>query len=167
MKKFYLKVKESEGKKFFFLDFGSESHGRTSFRLWVSSSLIERDEKGEYIELPLAGVEIYTGKKDSYILKKGNYNLFYFFVPCGYRGGSSFEVKESSKLYDFEVWESPQGSLGVSSGALILTPEKKLTIKWQRSGRLYGDSPEGTTILYIDGREDNLEGDLEDLHGLE
>lgn len=169
MKRLSVSFKENEGKKFYFRDFGSEGHGRASFRLWISSNFVKEDDKGEYIELPLAGCEIIQGKSSySYILKKGNYNLFYCFIPCGYRGGSNFfleEEIEGTRFFNFEEWKSPQGSLGVSAGALILTPESKLTIRWERTGRLYGDPPEGTTILYLDGREE--EGIEEDIKELE
>lgn len=166
MRKIYVDVKESDGKRFFFVDFGSEAHGRTSFRLWISNFFVKEDERGYYIELPLKGVEIFEGKtKNTFILKKGEFNLFYCFIPCGYRGGSNFMVKESTRLYCFDVYESPQGSLGVSAGALILTPEKKLTVRWEKTGRLYGAPESGTTLLYLDGREE--EGDLEDLQNID
>jgi len=74
-------------------------------------------------------------------------------------------VKESTRLYCFDIYESPQGSLGVSAGALILTPEKKLTVRWEKTGRLYGAPESGTTLLYLDGREE--EGDLEDLQNID
>jgi len=164
MRKIYVDVKESDGKRFFFVDFGSEAHGRRSFRLWISSSFVKEDKEGYFVEFPVKGCEIFSGKNEgTYILKKGDYNLFNFFVPSGYRGGSNFMVKESTRLYCFDIYESPQGSLGVSAGALILTPETRLTVKWERSGRLYGDPPEGTTLLYLDGREEEGIEDIKEL----
>jgi len=48
--------------------------------------------------------------------------------------------------------------LGVSSGVLVLTPAKKIKIKWHRSGRLYGKPSSGITILHLDGRVEELAG---------
>ena len=47
--------KEFEGKRFYYIDFGSEVHGRTSFRLWVSHLLVKKDEESgkEYVEFPI------------------------------------------------------------------------------------------------------------------
>ena len=168
MKRLNVSVKEAESKRFFFIDLGSECHGRHSFRLWVSSSLVKEDEKGEYIELPLSGVEIFKGKSEkTFILKKGDYNLFYYYLESGYRGDSHFLIEESTRLYCFEVWRSPQGSLGIDSGALVLTPEERLTIRWERTGRLYGAPESGTTLLFLDGREEEIECDLEDLQNID
>lgn len=169
MERLEVNCKEVDGRRFFYRDFGSEEHGRTSFRLWVSSNFVKKDkEEGYYIELPLKGVEIFQGKSpNSFILKKGEYNLFNFFVPSGYRGRGNFMIEEKTRLYAYDVYESPRGSLGVSAGAFILTPETRLTVKWERSGRLYGEPDSGTTLLFLDGREEEIEGDLEDLQNID
>jgi hypothetical protein len=164
-KKIVLSVVENEeGKKFFNTSFGSENHGRVSFRLWISPKLVKRDEKGNYyIEFPVEGAVLRKGKtKKSWILApSSDHWVVYFYIPCGYRGGSSFEViypKEGVEVAKFYDFASPLGSLGISEGGLISIPSKNnfVKIKWSRSGRLYGKDPKGCTIIYKDGKEKKL-----------
>ncbi|MEM2741052.1 MAG: hypothetical protein QXD95_02775 [Nitrososphaeria archaeon] len=162
--------KEAEGKIFYFADIGSEDHGRKSFRLWVSSSLVEREEKDgmeiEFITLPREGVEVKKTEKGTLVLKKGPYNMFDVYVPCGYRGGSNFEFLSPVELVlPYEVYRSERGSLGVSRGALVLTRESFIKYKWKRTGRLYGEPGKGISIVYVDGKKEEL-SDIEDIEEL-
>ncbi len=58
-------------------------------------------------------------------------------------------------------------SLGLSQGALVLTRSDKVKVCWHRSGRLYGKPSEGTTIFYLDGKEEMIEDEsiLSELDG--
>lgn len=163
--------KEAEGKVFYYIDVGSEDHGRKSFRLWVAGSLIEREEKDgraiEFITLPREGVEVKKTEKGTLVLKKGPYNMFDIFVPCGYRGGSSYEFLSPVELVlPYEVYRSERGSLGVSKGALVLTKEGYVKYKWKRTGRLYGEPGQGVSIVYVDARIEEVSG-IEDIEELE
>ena len=156
----FLKTKETEKGKFYYTDFGSERHGRTSFRLWVHPSLIKRNENNEpYIEFPLENASLITGKSEyTIILRPGDCNLFDLFVPCGYRGGASINViTPYESEFPYYAYKSPTGSLGVSVGELVITEEDHVTYEWKRTGRLYGAEPKGTTTIFLDGREENFE----------
>jgi hypothetical protein len=94
-------------------------------------------------------------------------NLFYFIVPCGYRGSSQYEIIDPVEVveYKFYKYSSEIGSLGISSGALIVTKSDKVKIKWHRTGRLYGAVADGISILTIDGNEEELPiSDLDELN---
>lgn len=169
-KKIVVSKKEAEGKIFYYVDIGSEDHGRRSFRLWIAGSLLEKEEKDgrviEFITLPREGVEVKKTEKGTLVLKKGPYNIFDIFVPCGYRGGSNFEFLSPVELVlPYEVYRSERGSLGISRGALVITKESYVKFLWKRTGRLYGEAEKGISIVYVDGREEELNGveDLEEL----
>jgi len=173
--KVYVYEKEVDGQKFYYCHIGAERHGRPTYTMWVSKSLLKSDEQGRlYIEFPLKGVSIKQGKKEStLILKHGDLNLYHLIIECGYRGESHIdeiiteELDQTQSFYFYE-YASETGSLGVSEGALILTPAKKIKIKWHRNGRLYGKPDSGITVLYEDGRVEILENvEEEDLSELQ
>jgi len=175
MKKEFLSFKEIEGSKFFYLDIGSEVHGRKSFRLWIAGRLVKREEdewngkKYErfYVEFPLKGARIEKTEKGNLVLRSADGWVTYdVYVPCGYRGGSEVEILEPEDRIelDYFVYRSPRGNLGISHGKLVSAKSRSIKFRWKRSGRLYGSSPQGITVLYEDGKEEVLE-DLPD--GLE
>jgi hypothetical protein len=158
-----LKIKENDGRVFYYADFGYEAHGRTSFRLWVHHKLVSWNDDLPYLEIPRRGISLQEGKKaGTWILRPGEENLFEIYVPCGYRGSASFEILTPVTATAFySVYQSPRGSCGISEGALISTAEEAVVHKWERTGRLYGDPPTGITKIDIEGKMIDLEG-LED-----
>jgi hypothetical protein len=154
-----LQINEDEGRRFYYGDFGSEYHGRSSFRLWVHPSLVTWREGVPYLELPRTGTSLAKGQKSAtWILRPGSRNLFDVYVPCGYRGGADFEVTSAhTQVVPYEVYRSPVGSLGVSRGALVETEEVAVVYKWHRYGRLYGSAPEGLTKITLDGKVTEFE----------
>jgi len=173
--KVYVYEKEVDGQKFYYCHIGAERHGRPTYTMWVSKSLLKQDEQGRlYLEFPVTGCDVRQGKKEhTLILKGGDLNLYYFTIECGYRGESHIdeiitEEPDQTQSFYFYEYQSETGSLGISQGALILTPAKKIKIKWHRSGRLYGKPDSGITILYEDGRVESVEGiEEEDLAELQ
>ena len=170
MAKEYIKSTETENGTFYYLDFGDIGHGRTCFRLWIHYSFVKRDENDNpYIEFPLKNAKIDQGKKKkTLILRPGNHNIFKIFVSCGYRGGAKINIKTPViSTFDYCRCESPRGSLGVSTGCLVVTDEDHVTYEWKRTGRLYGADPSGTTTIDIDGNKEVLENvdicEIEDL----
>jgi len=172
MKRFYVYPKQVEGKTFYYLSVGRGFHYRPEYRVWVVKDLLKEKEGYFYVDLPLQGCDLRQGKKDL-VLRKGDYNLFYILIECGYRGQSVIDkiiADEPSQIFYFDHYESERGSLGVSSGALVLTKADRVKVRWHRSGRLYGKPAEGTTIFYLDGRQEEIEdesilSELEDLEG--
>jgi hypothetical protein len=169
---YHVSYKEDEkGEKFYFIDVGSEDHGRPSFRLWVSAKLIIRDENGrDIIKFPVNATIVKT-EKGSLILKpQENFTVRYIFVNCGYRGGASFEILEpkEAQIFEFREYRSPRGNCGISKGALVVIPKGTvLKYKWKRTGRTYGGPTEGITIQYEDGKEVDFEGIPDGLEELE
>lgn len=169
--KYIVVFKEDEkGNRYPYIDMGSEDHGRTSFRLWISDRLVERDKDDKFvITFPKRHAEIQRTVKGSLILRASESRMVYdIFVPCGYRGDSSFTIlTEHYNVFKYRIFRSERGSLGISQGALVNAPDgEPLKYSWERTGRLYGDSPEGITILMPDGEErefDNVPDGLEAL----
>ena len=130
--KYYLEVKEAEGKRFYYKDFGSESHGRTSFRLWVHPSFVQKDEKGKpFFELPTKG-HLEQGKSSyTVILRRGEKWIYDVGIRCGYRGGSSFEILNdpNAKVFKYYEYRSPRGSLGISTYALVESDQDSNSIE--------------------------------------
>jgi len=171
--KVYVYEKEADGQTFYYCQIGAEVHYRPTYTIWVSKSLLKADENGRlYLEFPFKGCEIAVGKRETtLILKPGNKTLYNFLVECGYRGSATIEevlADEETITYEYEHYESERGSLGVSRGVLVITPAKKIKIKWHRNGRLYGKPSDGITILHSDGRVESVEGiEEEDLAELQ
>ena len=158
MRKLNIEKKEFDGNMFYFKDFGSEIHGRTSFRIWISSKLIQKDEEGrEYIELPCKGQIIKT-EKGTLVLKPGTNYIFDIYVACGYRGESYIEIIEPSdaKSFEYLIYHSPKGNLGVSTGMLVEANSDKIKVFWKKTGRLYGEPAEGYSVYYADGSVENI-----------
>jgi hypothetical protein len=168
MKRFYVYPKQVEDKIFYYTQVGRGFHYKPKYRVWVAKDLLKEKEGQFYIDLPLTGVDLRQGKKDL-VLRKGELNLFYVFIECGFRGQSVIDsiIVDDPQVFYFDHYESERGSLGISSGALVLTRSEKVKVRWHRSGRLYGKPSEGTTIFYIDGREEMIEDEsvLEELEG--
>ena len=148
VKEVNLKFKEAEGKRFFYMDVGSEVHGRPSFRLWVSGRLVQEEIKDNqikhYLKFPVINAGIVRTEKGTLVLRPTQNTVTYnVLIPCGYRGGSSLEVvsPEMSQVYLYEEYSSPRGNLGVSQGAIIVAPLGSIRVRWERTGRLYGSVP--------------------------
>jgi len=159
--KWLLEKREVEGKVFYLLKVGSGRHGKPSFIVWVSPKLVTQTQDGFFLELPAENVNLTRGKKDL-ILRSGDKNLFNIFVRCGYRGGSEIEILTPGDVFEYQEWRSPQGSLGISRGALVLTKDSSVKYRWRRTGRTYGSPTEGISAIGLDGRKTDLEGDEED-----
>jgi hypothetical protein len=168
MMELYLYKKEADGKVFYYVEIGSETHGRPTYILWINRRLLTEEfiEAKKFV-FPARGARIEQGKSDRTLILKPSpdRNVFYYLKGCGYRGGSSVEVDcdDDCKVYKFWEYSSPRGSLGVSEGVLVETSRDKIKVKWSRTGRLYGSAPKGITILHIDGRVEELPIEDEEL----
>lgn len=170
-----VKYKEAEDKKFFYLDVGSETHGRPSFRIWVSGRLVQREVKFNrdfyFLTFPVLNAGIVQTEKGTLVLRPmpDDSVVYNVLVPCGYRGGSSLKVvsPEKAQVYRYEEYESPLGNLGISQGGIVVAPGS-IKVQWERRGRLYGEAPRGVTTIYSEGREETVDlvedvGDLDEL----
>jgi hypothetical protein len=161
MVKLYLYKKEVDGKIFHYVEIGSETHGRPTYLLWINRKLLTEEliEARKFI-FPVRGARIEQGRSDRTLILKPDQgrNVFFYIKGCGYRGDSTVDVYDCDdcKVYKFREYSSPRGSLGISRGVLVETSKESIKIKWSRTGRLYGSAPEGITILYIDGRVEEL-----------
>ena len=108
MNKVYVNEKTAEGQTYYFVYVGSEVHGRPTYVMWISKSLLQQDEKGRfYLEFPINGCTIKQGKKENtLILKKGDMNLYNILIECGYRGYSTIEdvlADEPVQVFPYKV----------------------------------------------------------------
>lgn len=161
-----------EGKTLYYLDVGKELHGRKSFRLYVSSKLVEEDEKGAYLRMPRENVDLKVTEKGTRVLIPGNCYVFDILVPAGYRGGSSIKILSQIKhVLSYKAYESPRGSLGISEGVIVISEEPKVKFYWERTGRTYGSPKKGIAIMNLDGEVTNIDDatpeTLEDLKEFE
>jgi hypothetical protein len=166
--------KEADGKKFYFVLVGSKEYLRPVYRIWMAPRFF--DINSGYATFPIRGVNIKEGKNsDNLILTEGNQTLYLIEIEPGYRGeGWINEIDtygHESRIWKFPLYKSERGSTGIGKGALILTSSPKVKIGWGKNGRLYGKPSHGITLLYEDGREEELAGmedeDLELLKELE
>ena len=169
-----LKFREVEGKRFFYMDVGSEDHGRPSFRLWVSQKLVQEEIKDDqikhYLKFPVINAGIVRTEKGTLVLRPTQDTVTYnVLIPCGYRGSSYLEVlNPEAQIFLYDEYSSPRGNLGVSQGAIIVIPLGSVRVRWERTGRLYGSAPTGITKLYPDRKEETIDlvEDVEDVKEL-
>jgi len=169
MVKIRAQKKEVEGKTFYFLEIGRREHGRPDMILWVSSKLVKVEEGVEYIEFPIRNAKIISTEKGTLVLRPmETWNTFYVFTPAGYRGESEIQIlyPQGAIICWFKRFESPQGNLGISEGALVSSTATKVIWNWRRTGRLYGAPANGITISDISGEEKTIEG-IEELQELQ
>jgi len=164
---------EFNGRKFYFVDFGKEIHGKKSFRLWINRRLIpEPDENGNIvISFPLVGSKVVTTEKGNYVLRpQQGWWTSIFIKYCGYRGISKCEILSPKDIISipYKIFESPQGNLGISEGLLFSAPESEVVIiEWKRTGRLYGSEPKGTARLFPNGVIEEISLRAEELSEIE
>src|SRR5690606_22637867 len=98
----------------------------SSFRLWVSGRLVQKEVKFNrdfyFLEFPVVNAGIVKTEKGTLVLRPMEDAVVYnVLVPCGYRGGSSLEVvsPENAQVYRYEKYDSPLGNLGISQGGII------------------------------------------------
>lgn len=143
-----LNVKEnSEGKKFYSLSLGSETHGKTSLYIWINYNLV--DKENNKIFWPVFGT-LYKTEKGNLVItnseefKDYRYWIFPVLAKAGFRGSSELSIlaPELATGIIFREFHSPLGNLGISQGMLIMTPTFPVKLQAKYTGRLYGDPPE-------------------------
>jgi len=143
----------ADGAVYHYADIGWGYHGKKSFRLWVSGRLVGSEDK--VLKFPVLGAKIHKTEKGTLVMRPDpNWNVFNAFVRCGYRGGSYIQILNANEgdIFQYEVYRSQTGSLGVSDGVLVNVPAgKSLQFDWQKDGRLYGRQPKGSIIIEPDG----------------
>jgi len=167
--KFKAASKTVEGKTFYYVEIGRGSYYRVEHRVWVFPEFLTKEEDRFYLTFPVSNCDLKQGKKDL-VLRKGNLNLFYIFVECGFRGVSTVDeiiTDDEPTIYYFNYFHSERGSTGISHGALILTKSDRVKVRWHRSGRLYGKPATGTNIFYLNGKQEEIEDEsiIEELGG--
>lgn len=155
---------DEQGRKFPFVDMGSETHGRTSFRLWVNGRFVQKGPDGNAsIEFPVRNARIEKTEKGSFVLRPHNGSIVHdIFVHCGYRGSATIKILEpeipDDDVFEYSVYLSQRGNLGIDEGMLVNCPaDAPLKYRWERSGRLYGAPNEGIIIVMPDGTEHEID----------
>lgn len=159
-----------DDKELFYVEIGKEDFGKPSFRIWVNPNLLifsEKFEFGGHLYIPKENVNILETDGKNLILKEGEYNLFNVYTECGYRGQSEIEViSPAVAIYKYKTYKSERGSLGISSGALVLTKESFVKWKWKRDGRLYGLPAKGISIVDLSGYVEDLDENIDKIKEL-
>jgi len=129
-----------------YVEFDSGCNFHRNPILWVSKSLIEKDDEGrEFVEVTGNNRRIVKTNKGNFVLKQGSEEdkVFYIETTCGYRGSASYEIKEGEGIVELPLLKchSPRGNLGEKKEALIYTRSPYIIYKETRTGRLYGDEP--------------------------
>lgn len=135
------------------IEFGSETHGRRSFILYVPEKYRDILDENGRLQFPMIGYRLYKINNYEYLIVKDPAFIVVNLSPIwkGYRGSSSYEcidgcerVDEKAEYYEYR---SPRGSLGVYQGMLISIRkgEGKVVYQWRASGRMYGEP----NVLYV------------------
>ena len=141
-----MQVRVSELDGAYVLKLGAGAHYRPILKFYVHKSLVYEDESGKYVEFPLFGAEVREEIKA--IVPSSNKNLFIVEVESGYRGDAKLQVLSPVlKLYNYVLYRSEQGTLGIGQGALIETDRDYVAYYWERTGRLYREPGKGITII--------------------
>ena len=133
-----------DGINYHYAKYGSETHGKESFILWISSKLIDNETNN--LIYPVKA-QLVKGEKNL-ILKPGDYWTFEAYVGAGFRGSSYMEILDpkDAVALKYKIYHSPLGNLGISEGMLILTKEFPVLFKTDITGRTYG-KPKNYTVL--------------------
>jgi hypothetical protein len=141
---------ERNGVIYYFSKFGSETHGKPSFILWISSKLI--DPESESLVYPLRA-KLIQGNKNLVLkpVEIDNDYIFEVHSRAGFRGQSTIEILEpqDAVMLKFYQYHSPLGNLGISECGLILTPRFPIKLKVSRTGRTY-DEPKNFNVIVWD-----------------
>jgi hypothetical protein len=150
--------KETENGSFYYTDIQLKGYNQ---RIWINKQMIEYIKESDgalWLKFPIKNCQLEKGKT-GLILKPGDKNLFMFCAEAGYKGRSKIEKIDAyghpADVYRFYVNNKVDT---ISEAVLVLTTAEKVKIQWERSGRLHGDYPNGTTILHIDGKREDVYG---------
>ena len=146
-----------------YIEVGAVDFFKPHHRIWVNNKLIQKDEKGEFVELTGADRELVVTEKGNYVLRPNKgINTFIIGRACGYRGSSWYEIKKGNIKTElpFDVYDSERGSLGVSTYAIISTPDREIIVDEFADGRLYGDDEVYHKRYFIN---DKSEAEAEDI----
>jgi hypothetical protein len=156
-----LKIQEKkvEGKTFYYTDLGRYNVKRIWInQLYYLEELKQRLNKYNETIGILQNSHLKETNKLNHVIKKGANNLFFVMVECGYRGSSEIKViSDNINLVNFSIYHSERGNLGISDGVIVETPLDYVKIEWFRSGRLYGQSDKGISIIKIDGDIESID----------
>ena len=142
------KVKVDELNGAYVLKLGAGAHYRPILKFYVHKSLVYEDESGKYVEFPLKAE---VKEEIKAIVPSDKNLLFVIEVEPGYRGDAKLQVLSPTlKLYDYVIYKSEQGTIGIGQGALIETDRDYVAYYWERTGRLYGEPKRGITIITKD-----------------
>jgi len=148
-------LEKIQSEKKFYYTFFEDKSSKTIF--WINPKY--RDElKEEQIRGVFKNATLYKTDKGNYVVRKGRNYLFFIFIKCGYRGGSNINVLSyNTNMAEFCFFHSPKGNLGISTIAVVETPQDFVKFQWKRSGRLYGNPASGISVVYSDGRIETLD----------
>ncbi|MBD3195333.1 MAG: hypothetical protein GF317_09775 [Candidatus Lokiarchaeota archaeon] len=149
---------DEKGNKYPYVDIGKGRHSKIFFRLWISKELISESNNRHYIYFPIMATIEETDKESLVLKVSDKFTTYDIFVKCGFRGHGEFEILSPYKeKFDYKIYHSQLGNLGISGGALVTSSENTIKYRWEKSGRLYGKSNHGITIINQDGKVSEID----------
>ena len=150
-----VRIRKASDRKFYYINFGFEPHGRFSFRLWVHPSLVKKDKKGLFLQFPVRA-SLYEGKHDwTRILRPSNNTVYDIFIKCSYLGTSHILFEDKSKIRNAALYKDYSGpdNMGISEGFLVeVKGTVPLTYRWTRVDEICGRLETGVNMIFPNGR---------------
>jgi hypothetical protein len=173
----YGRRKEVAGKSVWEFEFGRGRHWSVPVRVFIASELSGASVKlfetgGCEVKFPLVGWRLEEVRDGVLVAKRDVVSMVgYYECEPGYRGSGSVEIVCPGGLFSvkYPLYRSERGSLGIGQGVLFNAPvDAEVVLRWQKTGRLYGNPGSGLVCVRKDGVAWEVAGisDLSDLEAL-
>jgi hypothetical protein len=173
----YGRMKDVGGMSVWEFGFGKGRHLSVPVRVFIASDLSGPSVKlfetgGCEVKFPLVGWRLEQVRDGVLVAKRDVVMMVGFYdVESGYRGTGVVDIVSPSGLWSvkYPIYRSELGSLGIGQGVLFNAPvDAEVVVRWQRTGRLYGNPPSGLVGIRKDGVAWKVAGisDLAELEAL-
>ena len=135
-----------------YAEIGRREHHCPYLRLWLPPE--PESEEPEHIRFP-RNLRLEWCGYDLVGHRSEQHRMYDVLLRCGYRGQAVLSLEQPADpvlVARYERWESERGNLGISAGLLIcVRADQQPIVRWERTGRLYGDPPSGRARIEPDG----------------
>ena len=125
-----------------YIEIGIIDFFKPHYKIWINDKLIQKNNGKEFVELTGVDRELVKTDKGNYVLRPSKgINTFIIGRYCGFKGSSEYIIKKGNIKTElpFNVYKSEKGNLGVSTYAIISTPDREIIVDEFANGELYGD----------------------------
>jgi len=171
----YGRSKEVGGRSVWEFEFGRGRHLSVPVRVFIASDLSGPSVKlfetgGCEVKFPLVGWRLEEVRDGVLVAKRDVVSMVgYYECEPGYRGSGSVDIVSPGGLFSvkYPLYRSELGSLGIGQGVLFNAPvEAEVVVRWEKTGRLYGNPPSGLVGIRKSGIAWEVSG-ISDLSALE